>query len=96
MVKIDIGIWWRILISILLHFSPSKLKVVVIDYTPMIELENQLQKINTKNKQIKKETDDRYAKLLEEAIAQMNEKFEILAEENDRLNDILSSSSEKS
>ena len=62
----------------------------------MIELENQLQKINTKNKQIKKETDDRYAKLLEEAIAQMNEKFEILAEENDRLNDILSSSSEKS
>ena len=62
----------------------------------MIELENQIQKINTKNKQIKKETDDRYAKLLEEAIAQMNEKFEILAEENDRLNDILSSSSEKS
>merc|ERR1712131_176136 len=60
------------------------------------ELESQLQKINTKNKQIKKETDDKYSKLLEEAIAQMNEKFEILAEENDRLNDILSSSSEKS
>ena len=64
--------------------------------TLLAELENQLQKINTKNKQIKKETDDKYSKLLEEAIAQMNEKFEILAEENDRLNDILSSSSEKS
>jgi len=76
-------------------FSPPKLKGVVIN-TLMIELESQLQKINTKNKQIKKETDDKYSKLLEEAIAQMNEKFEILAEENDRLNDILSSSSEKS
>ena len=64
--------------------------------TLLKELENQLQKINAKNKQIKKETDDKYSKLLEEAIAQMNEKFEILAEENDRLNDILSSSSEKS
>ena len=77
-------------------FSPSKLKVVAIIDTLMKELESQLQKINTKNKQIKKETDDKYSKLLEEAIAQMNEKFEILAEENDRLNDILSSSSEKS
>lgn len=77
-------------------FSPSKLKVVAIIHTLMKELESQLQKINTKNKQIKKETDDKYSKLLEEAIAQMNEKFEILAEENDRLNDILSSSSEKS
>jgi len=77
-------------------FWPSKLKVVAIIDTLMKELESQLQKINTKNKQIKKETDDKYSKLLEEAIAQMNEKFEILAEENDRLNDILSSSSEKS
>lgn len=53
-------------------------------------LEAKLAKSHERSKTIKNEADAKYSKLLEEMIQQMNQKFEILATENDRLNSILS------
>merc|ERR1712242_115592 len=56
-------------------------------------LEAKLAKSNEKCKTIKNEADSKYSKLLEDTIKEMNDKFDILAAENDRLNNILSSQS---
>lgn len=53
-------------------------------------LEAKLAKSQERCKTIKNEADSKYSKLLEETIQQMNQKFDILATENDRLNNILS------
>ena len=61
-------------------------------FSQIAELEAKLQKSQEKNKFIKIEADNKYSKILEDAIREMNQKFQVLANENDRLNDLLEKS----
>ena len=54
-------------------------------------LEAKLAKSHEKCKAIKHEADAKYGKLLDDTISSMDRRFQVLADENDRLNSLLSS-----
>ena len=61
----------------------------VLQQERISQLEAKLAKSQERCKTVKNEADAKYSKLLEDTIREMNEKFQILADENDRLNSIL-------